>query len=464
MADRGAPVARRALGIALAMLAAAAVSWIRFARGGTLDIRDLDPAVDLVLGLAFAAAFATAALSYLDLLPRLKGPVTPSLLGLAVLVHLAASPALPLTSNDVFSNLAYGRLAALGRDPSTARPADLGPGDPFAERVDPRWRGQVSVYGPLLNGVCGLCARTGRLVSALVLFKAAMLAAALATLLLCYGLCRSLGGRGAFAFWLVGLNPLLAWELSGQAHNDGLMLLPLAGFLWAAVAGRHWLALLLLSLGFAAKFAVAPLLLLYLLWQLRRSPARGAAMAAVAAALVIALFLPAWRGPGTLSGPRFAAVPAPDHVVNSLGSLPLDLARFFLPAAHGAVFLAWTAAAFALLALQALRCARRTATLEEVLRSALVFTLLYECVGMIWYEPWYATWLLPLAAACRDRPLAAIVAGYSVLVPLLYHPTQLYGLATLASHGLALWLLWRSGALFDRRRSAEAAPELVPTG
>ncbi len=464
MPDRGAPIGRRAAVIAAAMLAAAAVSWIRFANGGTLDIHELDPAADLVLGLAFAAAFATAALAYLSVLPRLTGPVTPSLLGLAVLVHLAGTPALPLTSNDVFSNLAYGRLAALGRNPATASPAQLGPGDPFAERVDPRWRGQVSVYGPLLNGVSRLCARTGRLVSALVLFKAAMLAAALATLLLCYGLCRGLGTRGAFAFWLVGMNPLLAWELSAQAHNDALMLLPLAGFLWAARAARHWLALLLLSLAFAAKFAVAPVLLLYLLWQLRRSFARGAAMAAVAAAVVIAVFLPSWRGAGSLAGPRFAALPAADHVVNSLGSLPLDLAHVFLPAAHRPVFLAWNAVAFAFLALQAVRCARRTATLDDSLRSALVFTLLYECVGMLWYEPWYAIWLLPLAAACRDRPLAAVAAVYSVLVPLLYHPTQLYGIATLASHGLALWLLWRSGALGRPPTTTAPVSELVPAG
>ncbi len=80
---------------------------------------------------------------------------------------------------------------------------------------------------------------------------------------------------------------------------------------------------------------------------------------------------------------------------------------------------------------------------------------------MIWYEPWYATWLLPLAAVCRDRPLAGIVACYSVLVPLLYHPTQLYGLAALASHGLAVWLLFRTGVLSEPARVP--VTDLVPT-
>ncbi|HXY38636.1 MAG TPA: hypothetical protein VEQ10_03155 [Vicinamibacteria bacterium] len=463
MTGRDTTLVRHAAGIAVAMVAAVALSWIRFGIGGTLNVRDLGLAHDALLGLAFAAVFATAALLYLKVLSRIEGPATPSLLGLAVLVHLAASPALPLTSNDVFPNLAYGRLATLGHNPSTSSPADLGADDPFGQLVDPMWRGQVSVYGPLLNGISRLCARTGRPASAVVLFKLVALGAALSTLLVCYGYCRTQGTRGAFAFWLIGTNPLLAWELSGQAHNDGVMLLATACFLWAAATARHWIALLCLAVGVAAKFAVAPLLLLYLLWVLRRSPARGAAMATVAATVVVALFAPGWGGPTTLAGPRFAVVPSSGHVANSLASLPLDLARSFLPAAHVPLFLAWTVAASAFLAVQALRCARRTATLEDTVCSALVFILVYECIGMVWYQPWYATWLLPLAAACRDRRLAAIAVVYSVLVPLLYGATMLFGLAALASHGLALWLLWRIGALDPRPRRSVPVPELVLT-
>jgi hypothetical protein len=441
--------ARLALGIACALLAATLVSWLRFALGGTLNVRELEPAQDLVVGLAFAAAFGTAAFLYLTALGRASGPVTPSLLAFAMLVHLCASLALPLTSNDVFPNLAYGRLASLGRNPATASAADLGPDDPFGQLVDAPWRGCVSVYGPILNAIAAACARTGSVVAAFVLFKLTMIAAGLGTLAAAYGFCRTLQERGAWAFCLVGLNPLLAWEVSGQAHNDGVMLLATAAFLWAVAVEQEWLALLLLTLGFAAKFAVAPLLLLYLLWVLRRSPWRGVAMAVAAAGLVAGLFARTWGGAATLAGPGFAAIPASDHVVNSLGSLPLDVARFFFPAALGPTFLVWTAVTGLFLAAQALRCASRTATFDAALRGALVFTLLYECLGMLWYEPWYATWLLPLAAGCRDRRLAGIVACYSVLVPMLYHPTELYGLAALGSHGFALCLLWRTGTLAD---------------
>jgi len=35
---------------------------------------------------------------------------------------------------------------------------------------------------------------------------------------------------------------------------------------------------------------------------------------------------------------------------------------------------------------------------------------------------------------------------------MLYHPTELYGLAALGSHGVALVLLWRTGIPDDQTR------------
>jgi hypothetical protein len=438
----GAPTSKLGLSIAVALLGASFVSWLRYLVGGALNVTELTPAQDLLLGLAFAASLATASLLYVRGLAWASGPPTRRLLGTAVLVHVCAALSLPLTSNDIFANLAYGRLAALGKDPALARPADLPSGDPYALLVDARWRGRVSVYGPVLNALASACARSDRFLFGFVSYKLAMLAVGLVTLLVAYGFCLTQSSRGAAAFWLVGCNPLLAWEVSGQAHNDGVMVLAATGFIWASAAKRDWLALLLITLGFAAKFAVAPLLLLYLLAVLRRSPLRGLALTLGATAMVAALFAPAWKGPATLAGPRFAAIPSSEHVVNSLGSLPLDAFGLLLPAAVGPTFMLWTFATSGLLVVLALRLAARATTREAAIRGALVFTLCFECLGMLWYEPWYATWLLPLALGCHESPLAAIVACYTVTVPLLYHPTQLYGLSTLASHGLALVLLF----------------------
>jgi len=57
-----------------------------------------------------------------------------------------------------------------------------------------------------------------------------------------------------------------------------------------------------------------------------------------------------------------------------------------------------------------------------------------------------------LAALLQPPGFAGIVACYSVLVPMLYHPTELYGLAALGSHGVALVLLWRTGIPDDQTR------------
>jgi hypothetical protein len=430
------------LSIAVALLAASFVSWIRYLMGGTLNVTELTPSQDLVLGLAFAAALATASVLYLLGLAWASGSPARRLLGTAVLVHVCAATSLPLTSNDIFANLAYGRLAALGKDPAFARAAELPPGDSYAPLVDARWRGRVSVYGPVLNALAGACASSDRFLVGFVSYKLAMLAVGLVTLVVAYAFCRTLTSGGAAAFWLVGCNPLLAWEVSGQAHNDGVMVLAATGFIWASATKKDWLALLLITLGFAAKFAVAPLLLLYLLAVLRRSPRRGVMLTLGAVGTVAALFAPIWKGPATLAGPRFAAIPSPQHVVNSLGSLPLDAFGLLLPAAVEPTFLLWTLSTSGLLIVLALRLAAQATSREAAIRGALVFTLCFECLGMLWYEPWYATWLLPLALGCHESPLAAIVACYTVTVPLLYHPTQLYGLSTLASHGLALVLLF----------------------
>jgi hypothetical protein len=57
----------------------------------------------------------------------------------------------PVGSSDPASLAAYGRIAALGRNPYTFLPIDLpgGARNPYVALVDPRWRTAPSVYGPV---------------------------------------------------------------------------------------------------------------------------------------------------------------------------------------------------------------------------------------------------------------------------------------------------------------------------
>src|SRR5205085_2397030 len=94
-------------------------------------------------------------------------------------------------------------------------------------------------------------------------------------------------------------NPLFAWEISGQAHSEGLVLVGLLVFVWAALRSREWLAVLGASCAVLSKIVLLPLLGLYLCFVARRRPLRALAMAGAAAGNAGSL-----GGEGPPRGPR----------------------------------------------------------------------------------------------------------------------------------------------------------------
>jgi hypothetical protein len=75
----------------------------------------------------------------------------------------------------------------------------------------------------------------------------------------------------------------IAWEIGGQAHNDGLLLVAIMLFVAAAVEGRSLLATLALTAGFCAKVTLAPILALHLVFVARTKGPRAAAAHALSA-------------------------------------------------------------------------------------------------------------------------------------------------------------------------------------
>ena len=110
----------------------------------------------------------------------------------ALALHLLAWPALPITSNDAFSNLAYGRMARLGLDTTRSGPSVLVLDDPFGRLVSPRWRDTPSVYGPLGLAPGWWAAGAASVLGALVRFKLAMLMATLAIAGVAFGFAQRL--------------------------------------------------------------------------------------------------------------------------------------------------------------------------------------------------------------------------------------------------------------------------------
>jgi alpha-1,6-mannosyltransferase len=228
------------------------------------------------------------------------------------------------------------------------------------------------------------------------------------------------------------------------------MLLALTGFVGAALAGRRLLAVLLLSLAFWTKFAVAPVLGLYLAFLARGSRARAALGAVIAAGTGAVLLLPWWRGPGSLAGPMAALRANPVRTSRSFTEIASLLAGLWSPAAGAWAYRVGWGAGLALLAVLAVRAARRARTVEAVLHESLVFLLAYLLVASPFVQPWYLTWLLPLALVEADPRWRRAVALYCALT-LVAWGVDVPPLQTLAVNVPVLAYLWRT-----RRRGAVA--------
>lgn len=141
-------------------------------------------------------------------------------------VTLLLLPALP--SDDVFSYILYGRIAAVHHaNPLVAVPADY-PHDPFLTLVF--WRNTRSVYGPvwlLLSQALALVAQKagGGLVAYVLLFKLLGFASHLANTLLIWAILGVLAPRRqVMGTLLYAWNPLCLLEFCASAHNDAVML------------------------------------------------------------------------------------------------------------------------------------------------------------------------------------------------------------------------------------------------
>jgi hypothetical protein len=402
---------RLGLWLALGFLGAAAVTALRALAAGTIrvDQAPLPLWLRLVLGLLFGACVFAAGHRWMQTLA--SPPPARTTLKLALALHLCAALALPYTSNDLFSNLAYGRLARLGLDPYVSAPSALPEGDPFKELVGERWRETRSVYGP---GVVLLdaAAITDSVAGSMVLLKLFTLLLTLGAVLLAHGLCARLGPLRDRAFLFFACNPLLAWELSAQAHNDALVVLSLLGFAWAALEEREAVAVAALALGLSCKVSVAPVLGLYLVQLLRRAPLKAVLLGLLALCIAAAFLWPFWHGPQTLAAPLEATVgTATRHtrsfidlallLVEPFGQRPMDLAGVVLRRLGGALLFAYSA-----------RAAWKTRSLEDVFSFSLGFFLIYDLALSPWFQPWYATWLLPLLLPLSEGA-RALAAPYS---------------------------------------------------
>jgi hypothetical protein len=212
-----------------------------------------------------------------------------------------ASVMLPLLSNDFFSLLTYGSLAARGRDVYTTAAAL--PDSVWYSWVGQRWNDKVCVYGPtslvaLLPA--GLAGDSPWL--ALLLYRLFWLPPLLLVMELSL---RHLRDR-PFFHAMLWLNPLWVLEGPGQLHADLLGVVAIVAGILLQLRGRAvsgWACWALATLGKYSFGFTAFWFWLSGARTTRERLLRLPAMAGVLVALGVVFFAPFWRGLATLTEP-----------------------------------------------------------------------------------------------------------------------------------------------------------------
>jgi hypothetical protein len=381
----------------------------------------------VVAAVCFALAITGLALAWVRLLAAVRperGP-RPARIRLVVValaawwLPLAAAP--PLLSNDVYSYVAQGTLAARGLDPTMAAPVRLGV-DPAFLQVDPIWSRTPSPYGPtatVLTRAAVEVSGQGPVRSEFVL--RAMVAAAV---VVAAGVLASLAGRlgrdPAQALALGVANPIVTVHLIGGIHNEAWMAAAALGGLLAWRRDRRVLAFALCTLAAGVKLTgLAAVVALGWAWRpgpagaLRRAVDAAAAVAGSLAVLVVA-------GAAVGVGPRWITnVSNTGAVLDTFA--PVTLAGRVIGAAIGAedgavavVRFAGMAAGGALAWWALVRLPARPARLEHV--AAVVLAAGTAAGPVLW--PWYLAPLALLAGLvvpARHRPAVVVLSVGAVL-------------------------------------------------
>jgi hypothetical protein len=318
---------------------------------------------------------------------------------LAAAIQLAPLGAPLLISSDAWTYWDYGRIAVVhDANPYTQPPHDF-PEDPAYPYIGGAYHGTTSVYGPLFT----LGSEPVAVAAASSADAAAWLFKSLAALAMvgAVALAAMLAPRRAFAIALVGWNPLLALHFAGGGHNDAWMaLLVMAALALAAAGRRQWAGAAWVGAIFVKWIAVIflPLRALEARATGRRVGHLGFAVAAlVVAAAASVQFGWHWLeafGPLARNANRETQFALP-HRLKELG-VPHDLSLGLFVAAFAAGYL-W-------LLRQAWRGRARLGLAACLLLCASPYLV-----------PWYAVWVLPVAAAEDDPPahwLAVAISAY----------------------------------------------------
>jgi hypothetical protein len=314
----------------LGLMAMTACSWGRWIATGSIKVDENYPAqlAGTLLFVGLLVGWTLLVLGWRLLLDR--PPENPRRLAYGGL--FLAALMLPMLSNDVFSLMAYGSLAARGHDIYTTAAAL--PDSEFYAFVGERWNDRVCVYGPTTlvavlpvaladHSPCGAW-------MAMLLLRLTWLVPLVLVMELSF---RRLRHR-PFFHAMVWLNPLFLVEGPGQLHADLLGVVAVVAGIVLTLPGNArgratgWVLYALALLG-KYSFAFAG----FWFWLIdARSTAqrlrRLTALACVVLAVALLFFAPFWRGAATVTEPlRALASMNPGGSITEIAGILVDVLR-----------------------------------------------------------------------------------------------------------------------------------------
>ncbi|WP_312975678.1 polyprenol phosphomannose-dependent alpha 1,6 mannosyltransferase MptB [Corynebacterium sp.] len=164
-----------------------------------------------------------------------SSPLLPmaSLVRVGVLWVLPLLVTAPMFTQDIYSYLAQGSIAAQGMDPYSAGPVDLlGVDNDLARSVPFEWSHSPAPYGPVAVGMAAVISKlTGDVIAAgVIIHRLISVAGVFVAAWAVVRLARRCGVQPQAALWLGILNPLVYLHLVAGVHNEAIMMgLLLAG-------------------------------------------------------------------------------------------------------------------------------------------------------------------------------------------------------------------------------------------
>jgi hypothetical protein len=402
-------------GISIVALA----SWGRWLATGSLKVDESYPAElpGTLLLVALVAGYGLALFGWKGLLERpVQNPRRLAFAGLGV-----AALMLPMLSNDVYSLLAYGSLAAHGQDVYAT--SSVLPDSAWYPWVGARWLQNVCVYGPTtLVSVIPASLLHAHPLLALLALRATWFVPLAVVMELSF---RHLQGR-PFFHAMVWLNPLFLLEGPGQLHTDLLGVVAITAGILFQLRGRLKTGWVMYGVALLGKYSfglTGPWFWLSGAQTNRQRALRIPAMVALLVPLAVGCFVPFWRGIGTIVEPlRALATMNPGGTLTEVvghavhvargGSLvppnlPIAEALALDRATHETIWLiascVLSSVALAV-GVRVLRAMLRRTDEDMIALGTGVLIVLTATVASRRFEPWYLLPALPFfGLRCTDE-------------------------------------------------------------